>query len=466
MTNTALSWADHRIFNGSGEHFIFSVEEASLFSLTREARETLSRWRTSESIELDKISSPDLEVLEGLRDAQILFPASREKALPPQLKPGDVPLSTLVLEVAQDCNLHCTYCYADGGTYGAVPCLLSPETALRAVRYLLDNSGDLDHVSLIFFGGEPLLNMPAVRAATGEAISYGRKMGKQVHFSLTTNGTLLDAEIVAFLHTNRVTVAVSMDGPRDIHDHNRPDESGNGSYSEIVSRLGPLLEDSPVPVAARVTLAPDQWHRVAEVFDHLMGLGFHEVGIAPVSPVSQALLPTAEQDTALLKGFGLLAERFVAHARKGLVMPFSNILDLLGRIHLGQTKSVSCGAGFGYMAVDAKGGLFPCHRLTGEADFCSGSLETGIDTNRIRSCLGSLNEGREESCSKCWARTLCAGGCHYENHLRENHLGLPRGTSCKFIRSWLDLGMKTYAELRTDGAIEAMGRRLAQRAQC
>jgi len=464
--DTPLAWADHRIFSGSGENFIFAVEEASLFSLTKEARETLSRWRTSESIDLDKIPSPDLEVLEGLRDAQILFPAWRGKALPLQLKPVDVPLSTLVLEVAQDCNLRCTYCYADGGTYGAAPCLLAPETARRAVRYLLDNSGDRDHVTLIFFGGEPLLNMQAVRTATREAISYGRKMGKKVHFSLTTNGTLLDPEIVAFLHANHVSVAVSMDGPRDIHDHNRPDESGNGSYSEIVSRLAPLFEDASVPVAARVTLAPDQWHRVVEVFDHLTGLGFHEVGIAPVSPVSKALLPTAEQDAALLEGFGQLAGRFVAHARKGFVMPFSNVLDLLGRIHLGQTKSLSCGAGFGYMAVDAKGGFFPCHRLTGEADFCTGSLETGINKDRINSCLGSLNEGREESCSKCWARTLCAGGCHYENHLRENHLGLPRGTSCKFIRSWLDLGMKTYAELRTDGAIEAMGRRLAQRAHC
>jgi len=464
--DTALSWADHRVFNGSGEHFIFAVEDASLFSLTREARETLSKWRTSELIDLDKIPSPDLEVLEGLRDAQILVPASREKALPPRLKPGDVPLSTLVLEVAQDCNLRCTYCYADGGTYGAVPCLLAPGTARRAVRYLLDSSGDRDHVTLIFFGGEPLLNMQAIRAATSEAITFGRKMGKKVRFSLTTNGTRLDPEIVAFLHANRVSVAVSMDGPRSIHDRNRPDESGNGSYSEIVSRLEPLLKDSPVPVAARVTLAPDQWHRVVEVFDHLIGLGFHEVGIAPVSPVSKALLPTAGQGAALLKGFGLLAGRFVAHAREGLVMPFSNILDLLGRIHLGQTKPVSCGAGFGYMAVDAKGGFFPCHRLTGEADFCAGSLETGINTGRINSCLGSLNKGREESCSRCWARTLCAGGCHYENHLRENHLGLPRGTSCKFIRSWLDLGMKTYAELRTDGAIEAMGRRLQQCAQC
>ena len=461
-----LSWADHRVFSGSGEHFIFAVDEASLFSLTAEAKKTLSRWRTFELINLDRVPAPDLEVLEGLRDAQILLPASREKVLPPQIELENVPLSTLVLEVAQDCNLRCTYCYADGGNYGAVPCLLAAGTARRAVRYLLDHSGDRGDVTLVFFGGEPLLNMEAVKAATDEAISHGRKLGKKVHFSLTTNGTLLDSGIVKFLHDNRVSVAVSLDGPPDIHDHNRPDENGNGSYSEIVSRLECLLKDSPVPVAARVTLAPDQWHRVAEVFDHLSDLGFHEVGIAPVSPVSKALLPTAGQDAALLEGFGLMARRFVAHARQGLVMPFSNILDLLGRLHLGQTKPISCGAGFGYMAVDAKGRFFPCHRLAGEEDFCSGSIDTGIDAGRIKACLGSLNRGREESCSKCWARTLCAGGCHYENHLRENKLGLPRGTSCKFIRGWLDLGMKTYAELRTDGAIEAMGRRLTQRAQC
>ena len=461
-----LSWADHHIISHSGEPLVFAVEDASLFSLTREAHSVLRRWRSSTLVELDKIPLPDRQILQGLRDARILLPLSREKAAAPKIQAGQVPLSTLVLEVAQDCNLRCNYCYAEAGTYGAAPCLLTPAAARQAVRYLLDNSGQAEHVTLIFFGGEPLLNMPAVRAATREAISHGEKTGKKVHFSLTTNGTLLDPGCVAFLHENRVSVAVSMDGPRHIHDRNRPDEKGNGTYEEIVSRLAMLLEDSPVPVAARATLEPDQWHSMVEVFDHLTSLGFDEVGIAPVSPVSKALLPTASQEAALLKGFERLAKRFVAHARKGLVMPFSNILDLLGRIHLGQTRPVSCGAGLGYMAMDAKGDFFPCHRLAGEADFCAGSLAAGINTDRINACMGTLNNDRAESCSKCWARTLCAGGCHYENHLRENQLGLPRGTSCKFIRGWLDLGIQTYAELRTDGAIEAMGCHLGRRAQC
>ena len=466
-----LSWAEHRVFAGPDETFILGVEDLSLFAISPAAQRTMHKWRRSEFVDPGTVPASDLEVLQGLRDARILLPVSPagrpgDEVSAPQFEAGKVPLSTLVLEVAQDCNLRCTYCYADGGTYGAAPCLLDPESARAAVRYLLDHSGDRDHVTLVFFGGEPLLNMPAIKAAVSEAASYARKPGQQVHFSLTTNGTMLDSETVAFLHAHRVAVAVSLDGPRDIHDRNRPDKNGQGSYTEIVSRLRILLGDSPVPVAARVTLVPDQWHRVVEVFDHLIDLGFHEVGIAPVSPVSGTLLPTAEQEAVLLAGFGELAQRFAAGIRKGFVMPFANILDLLGRLHLGQARSVSCGAGLGYLAVDASGRFFPCHRLTGEMDFCAGSLANGMDAGRITTSLAALNMGRERHCAGCWARTLCAGGCHYENHLRENQLGLPRGSSCRLIRSWLELGLKTYAGLRTDDAIQGLGSRLSQRAQC
>jgi uncharacterized protein len=461
-----LSWTDHRVFTDTEQSLLFAVDQASLFSLSPEAHQTLIKWRSSEFIDLERAPLPDRNVLQDLLDAQILLPALRRKECLPLPIAGATPLSTLVLEVAQDCNLRCTYCYAEAGTYGAAPCLLEPDTARQTVRHLIDNSGTQQHLTLIFFGGEPLLNMPAIRAATSEAASYGRSKGKQVHFSITTNGTLLDEEIVAFLHTNRIAVAVSLDGPQHIHDRNRPDENGEGSYAGIVARLGMLLKESPVTVAARVTLAPDQWHAITEVFDHLIGLGFHEVGIAPASPVNRALLPTPTQQAALLEGFGELAKRFVSMARQGQVLPFSNVLDLLGRIHLGQTRALSCGAGFGYMAVDAKGDFFPCHRLAGQADFRAGSLACGVSTQDINTSLDVLNEGREQACSKCWARTLCVGGCHYENHLRETQLGMPRGTNCKFIRDWLSLGIRTYAELSEDGTIETLGRRLTQRAQC
>jgi uncharacterized protein len=132
--DTLLAWADHRVFGNADQPFLFAVDDASLFSLTGEAHETLSRWRTSELIDLDQVPRPDLEVLEGLRDARVLRPVARKRSRMPQPQPGGTPLSTMVLEVAQACNLRCTYCYAEAGTYGAAPCLLPPDMARQAER--------------------------------------------------------------------------------------------------------------------------------------------------------------------------------------------------------------------------------------------------------------------------------------------------------------------------------------------
>jgi uncharacterized protein len=160
-----------------------------------------------------------------------------------------------------------------------------------------------------------------------------------------------------------------------------------------------------------------------------------------------------------------MARRFKQEADQGRILSFSNILDLLGRLHLGQTKSIACGAGFGYLAVDAEGKFFPCHRLAGEKEFEVGDLESGADNARIAASLARLTAGKQQMCSSCWARTLCTGGCHYENHLRENKLGLPPGSSCYFIRSWLQLGIELYAELRRTGADPLLAR-LEKRAAC
>jgi uncharacterized protein len=245
---------------------------------------------------------------------------------------------------------------------------------------------------------------------------------------------------------------VSIDGPPDVHDANRryPGANGGGTYADIVAGLKLLRAHMPRPPAARVTLTPDQWGRVPEVFDHLQGLGFLEVGIAPASPVTADFLPTPEQDEALFTGFAQLARRFAREAAQGRVLPFSNLLDLLGRLHLGQVKGAPCGAGLGYLALDAEGRFFLCHRLAGVERFCVGDLDAGIDHTKIAACLAAQAAPRAAACSACWARSLCAGGCHHENHVREHDLGQAPGGSCDFIRRWLELGIRVYADLCRD----------------
>jgi uncharacterized protein len=443
------AWADHRVFDGpEGGAILFGAEQASLFAIEEEARRVLDRWRVRELLALEDATEPERDVLEALRDTGFLVPAGwRGRAARVERDPAAIPLATLVLDVAQACNLRCTYCYAGGGSYGGSARLLDPETARRAARFLVDASGDRRTVNLVLFGGEPLLNLPALAAAAEEAEAAASRAGKAVRFSLTTNGTRFTPEALHLLRRHRVSVSLSIDGPPDVHDENRRYAAGGGTYADVVAGLALLRGHGAPRPAARVTLTPSQWSRVPEVLDHLLGLGFAEVGIAPASPVTAALLPTPAEEDALLSGFAALADRFVSEARQDRVLPFSNLLDLLARLHRGDAKDVACGAGLGYLALDAGGRFFLCHRLAGEETFRLGDLERGVDHARARECLSELAARRELDCAVCWARTLCAGGCHYENHLR-SRLGTAQGASCDFIRRWLEIGIRAYAALR------------------
>jgi uncharacterized protein len=297
-----------------------------------------------------------------------------------------------------------------------------------------------------------------------EAEQAAAAAGKTLTISLTTNGTLFTTEVLDFLRDHHVLLSVSIDGPRELHDANRPYAGGAGSYDDIVEGLQ-ALRSWGIAAGARVTLAPSQWHRIPEVFDHLVAKGFREVGIAPASPITPELLPTPEQEEALFRSFETLSLRFETAAASGRVLPFANLLDLLGRLHAGRVKGAPCGAGYGYLAMDAEGQFFLCHRLAGEPSFQVGDLEHGPDAQKLRDCLKQAVEPRQSLCDACWARRICAGGCHYENHLRENLLGQPPGGSCDFVRRWLELGMRLYARIRTHPDHPVIAR-IARRQDC
>jgi uncharacterized protein len=450
-------WADHRILKApnaaDGRALLFGTDHASLFALDATTQTVVDRWRDREAIVVHEAPAEDREVLEALRDAQVLVPSAwLRRPAPAPLDPAAIPLGTLVLEAAQACNLRCTYCYAGGGSYGGAARVMPPELARRAARYLVESSGERQSVTLVLFGGEPLLNLAALKAAVLEGEAAARACGKRFVVSLTTNGTRFTAEVLDFLSAHPISVSVSIDGPPDLHDANRryPGTNGGGTYADIVAGLDRLRERMPRPPAARVTLTPDQWGRVPEVFDHLHGLGFLEVGIAPASPINVGFLPTPEQDETLFTGFAELARRFASEATQGRVLPFSNLLDVLGRLHVGLVKSAPCGAGLGYLALDTEGRFFLCHRLAGVERFRVGDLEAGIDHAKIAACLAAQAAPRRDACSVCWARSLCAGGCHHENHVRESDLGQAPGGSCDFIRRWLELGIRVYADLCRD----------------
>ncbi|MGZ8430173.1 MAG: radical SAM protein, partial [Candidatus Deferrimicrobiaceae bacterium] len=295
----------HRCFTAEGDTYLYAAETGGLFQVDDGVRDALSALTSA------GVGAVPPEIVSDLRRAGLLGTAEGDG---PAVRTAHPPLRlrTLVLMLTTSCNLACRYCYEDReegcvppddgqGWGGGAPREMSPESLRGSVKFLLDHCGENRKVSVTFFGGEPLLRFPLIRTAVGEARRMAREKGKEISFSITTNGTLLTREIAGFLKENGVSVCLSIDGPREIHDRNRPYASGRGSYDDVARGLSILMENrNGFPVAARVTLGGGAVD-VRKTFRHLRGLGFDEVGFAPASAAegSRSALTGGELDRVL-----------------------------------------------------------------------------------------------------------------------------------------------------------------------
>ncbi len=281
--------------------------------------------------------------------------------------PTEPPVRALSLAVAQKCNLGCTYCYAEGGSFGGPATSMAERTALASVELLLADVGPGERVNLSFLGGEPMLNRPVVRAATERAAAIGADRGVEVTFSITTNGTRLTAEDGDFFEEHGFAVTVSLDGPPAQHDLLRPFRGGRGSYDVVLEHVAPLLaRQRRMQVSARVTVTPQNLS-LPETLDGFVALGFHSVGFSPLlrSPTGAGELGAPEL-AAMLEGMVACGAEFERHVLAGRRYPFANAVNALREIHRGTHRPYPCGAGAGYLGVSATGELAACHRFVGD----------------------------------------------------------------------------------------------------
>jgi uncharacterized protein len=351
------------------------------------------------------------------------------------------PLRSLSLAVAQKCNLGCTYCYAQEGSFGGPAKNMSWEVAQAAVERLFADAEAGDRVNLSFMGGEPLVNRALIQSATQLAIALAQAKQVKVGFGITTNGTLLAPEDTDFFERYGFAVTVSLDGVGEVHDRLRPFKSGNGSYDRIIANLKPLLaRQQRMQVSARVTVTPQNLN-LRETLEQLIEMGFHSVGFSPMlsSPTGKAQMETADLDIMLEQMIDCGRE-FERQAIAGHRYPFSNITLAMQQIHRGTHRPYPCGAGASYMGVSADGNLSACHRFVDDPSGVMGNLAQGLDKDRQAQWLVERQVDRQEPCRSCWARYLCGGGCHHE----VIHRGRP---ACDYIRGWLHFCLKTYIHL-------------------
>ena len=436
---------------------LFHVPTTALFEADAATCEVIDFFRGRQAVSAEELRQAfegryDAEqvvgVLQELIELEVVQPATAEAA-PARLRIEKFPINTLVLNVNTGCNLSCTYCYKEDLSTPAQGKLMGAETARRSIDLVMAEGGDHGKVNLVFFGGEPLSNLPLIKEAVAYAEEQGKARGLRVDFSLTTNATLLTEDIVAYLDAHRFGLTVSMDGPKHLHDKRRVTVGGKGTYDVVVRKVEMLLTRyRSRPVGARVTLTAGVTD-VETIFAHLKNeLGFAEVGLTPVTSGDNALFNLNEDElAAVFAGFRKLAEAYRAAALEGRYTGFTNIHKLVSDLTIGRRKSLPCGAGVGLLAVDHRGDLQLCHRFTGSSLPNFGSVTEGIDKPRLGAFLSDAADHEGDGCATCRIRTLCAGGCYHERYARYGDPLHPAYHYCELMRDWIDLGIRIFAEL-------------------
>jgi len=414
---------DVRAFKVDGETYVLIVDGSRVYAVDEE---TAALLRGS-------FRPEDLELL-GLESHGAISDAP----------PLTMPIRSLSLAVAEKCNLGCSYCYAQQGSFGHEPRSMECDVALKAVSLLFQDAEPRDKVNLSFLGGEPLLNRSLIRECTELAHRLGQETGIGIGYSITTNGTLLTIEDGEFFEKYGFAVTVSLDGVGEIHDALRPFRDSHGSYTRIVANVRPLLEmQRRMQVSARVTVTPKNLE-LRETLDELLGLGFHSVGFSPMLHAPSGSEEMAESDLDQMLAHMIdCGEEFERRALRGERYAFSNLATAIEQIHKGTHRPYPCGAGAGYFGVSADGRLYACHRFVGDPAALFGDVQHGLKPAVQSEWLRARHVHAQTPCSGCWARYLCGGGCHHE----VIHRGRP---ACGYIRGWLDFALKVYVRLRRD----------------
>jgi uncharacterized protein len=461
---TAWIAREHHRFEAAGRPFVYLVPSAAVFGLDQGADLVLgalaAQPRTREellSTLAGRLSEPEIDdTMAELARVRAIGGVEPDGDFARKVIPlAPFPLTTTVLNVTNQCNLSCTYCYEYGADKivdtenGKQPKFMSEETARQGVEFALAESGANRVAHITFFGGETLLNFPVLAKTIAYARRRAAEVGKEVDFSLTTNATLLKPDIIEFLIEHEVGITISIDGPRDVQDRFRVFHSGAGSYDVAAPNIRALLERPHVkPVAARVTLTSASLD-VRRIFNHLTReIGFREVGFAPVTsaPTRGHAIGDGGYDE-LLDQFRDLADDFLEHAVANEHHAFSNVKETLGEIHKGMSKAFPCGAGLGLMGVATDGDVALCHRFAGSGAHRIGSVTEGIDRDAQQAFLESHHVANKVDCARCWARPLCAGGCYHEAHTRYGDTTRPNLHYCEWIRGWTDVCLRVYGEL-------------------
>ncbi len=415
----------------------------------RESRESIIPV-IMEKYKDESVTEQDMEELFGdlrtLEEEGSLFTEDTYQDGVIDFKQRQTVVKALCLHIAHDCNLACRYCFAGEGEYKGDRSLMSFEVGKKALDFLVENSGSRRNLEVDFFGGEPLLNFDVVK----QLVAYGRELEKErdkhFRFTLTTNGVLLNDDVIDFANREMDNIVLSIDGRKEVHDRMRPFKNGEGSYDYIIDKFKKVAESrKQSKYYVRGTFTRENLDFVKDVLS-LADQGFEQISVEPVVAGPEEPYAIREEDIPIIcQGYDELAREMLKREKEGRGFNFFHyMIDLSGGPCVYKRLS-GCGSGTEYLAVTPWGDFYPCHQFVGEEQFCLGNVDEGIVNTELRDRFKMCNVYAKEECRKCFARFYCSGGCAANAWHSHHDIHKPYEIGCKLQRKRIECAIMMQA---------------------
>lgn len=389
-----------------------------------------------------------LEEIEELKEAGQLFTEDTYKDLVIDFKNRKTVVKAMCLHIAHDCNLACKYCFAEEGEYHGRRALMSLEVGKKALDFLIENSGNRRNLEVDFFGGEPLMNWDVVK----ELVRYGRSKEKEYdknfRFTLTTNGVLLDDEVMEFVNKEMSNVVMSLDGRKEINDKMRPFRNGKGSYDLIVPKFQKLAESrKQTNYYIRGTFTRNNLDFSNDVIEYA-DLGFKQMSIEPVVADPDEPYALREEDIPkILEEYDKLAVEYIKRYKENRGFNFFHFMIDLKQGPCVLKRMAGCGSGTEYLAVTPWGDLYPCHQFVGQEEFLLGNVFDGITNTAVRDEFKLCNVYAKDKCKECFAKFYCSGGCAANSYKFHGKITDAYDIGCEMERKRVECAIMIKAAL-------------------
>lgn len=418
--------------------------------LTKEQKQAVctalaGRYEAAETLEV-------LEEIQALIDAEELFTADVYKNYVMDFKKRQTVVKALCLHIAHDCNLACKYCFAEEGEYHGRRALMSFEVGKKALDFLIANSGNRVNLEVDFFGGEPLMNWDVVKQLVEYGRSREKECNKKFRFTITTNGVLLNDEIMDFCNREMSNVVLSLDGRKEVNDRMRPFRNGSGSYDLIVPKFQKFAESRGTKdYFVRGTFTRNNLDFSKDVL-HFADLGFKKLSIEPVVADPKEPYSIREEDLPqIMEEYDRLAKEFIKRKKEGRGFQFFHFMIDLNQGPCVAKRLSGCGSGTEYLAVTPWGDFYPCHQFVGMEDFLLGNVDEGITNTKVRDEFKLCNVYAREKCRDCFARFYCSGGCAANAYNFSGDITGAYEIGCAMQKKRIECAIMIRAALAEDG---------------